>query len=186
MCFSAGASFAASAVLSTVGIATQRKVSKPSQRLFAVIPLIFGLQQCAEGVLWVTLSSGGYDMLQNAATYIFLVPALVIWPVLIPFSMWLMERAKKRKNILAGLIVIGGMVSFYYAFCLISYKVTPQINSFHIQYIEEFPQTIARNASFFYPASTIIPLFISSIRNKPIYTLNDLIMTSLHGSFIRA
>ena len=164
MCFSAGASFTAGVVLSAVGVANQRKVKKPSQRLFALLPFLFGLQQFAEGVLWITLKSGNHGWFQNAATYIFLVPALVIWPVMIPFSMWFMEEREKRKNILTGLIVIGGIVSFYYAFCLISYNVTPQINSFHIQYVEEFPQTIANNISLFYPVPTVAPLFISSVK----------------------
>jgi hypothetical protein len=164
MCFSAGASFAAGVVLSTFGVATQRKVRKPAQRFFAGIPLLFGFQQFAEGVLWVTLRSGGHDLLQNAATYIFLITALVIWPVMIPLSMWFMEEVKKRKKILAGLILIGGIVSLYYTFCLISYNVTPQIKSFHIQYIDEFPRALVDIAYSFYVVSTVVPLFVSSVR----------------------
>jgi len=164
MCFSAGASFAAGVVISAVGVASQRKVRKPTQRLFAAIPLLFGFQQFAEGVLWVTLGSGGYGWLQNSATYIFLIAALVIWPVMVPLSMWFMEEAKKRKKILASLIVTGGMVSLFYAFCLISYNVTPRINSFHIQYIHEFPQTLVDIVYLFYVASTVVPLFVSSVR----------------------
>jgi len=164
MCFSAGASFAGGIIISAVGVATVRKVSKPTQRLFAGIPLFFGFQQFAEGVLWATLRSGGHEWLQNAATYIFLITAMVIWPVMIPLSMWFMEEAQKRKKILAGLIVTGGILSLFYAFCIVSYNVTPQINGFHIQYIDEFPKTLVTIASFFYPASTVAPLFVSSVR----------------------
>ncbi len=164
MCFSATASFAAGVVLSAAGVATQRKARKPSQRLFAAIPLLFGFQQFTEGVLWITLRSGGHDWLQNAATYIFLITALVILPVMIPLSMWFMEEVKKRKKILAGLMVTGVILSLFYAFCLISYNVTPRINGFHIQYIDEFPQTLAWIASLFYPAATVAPLFASSVR----------------------
>jgi hypothetical protein len=164
MCFSAGASFAGGVIISAVGVATVRTVRKPTQRLFAGIPLLFGFQQFAEGVLWVTLRSGGHDWLQNAATYIFLITALVIWPVMIPLSMWFMEEVKKRKKILASLIVIGGIVSLFYAFCLISYDVTPQINGFHIQYVDEFPWTLVNIAFLFYLASTVAPLFVSSVR----------------------
>jgi hypothetical protein len=128
MCFSAGASFASGIVISAIGIATLGKVSKPAQKLFAVIPLLFGLQQFTEGVLWITLrSSGGYEGLQNAATYIFLITALIIWPVLLPLSMWFMEKVKTRKKILAVLIVAGSISSLFYGFCLIFYNVTPQI-----------------------------------------------------------
>ena len=164
MCFSAGASFAGSLVISAVGVATVRKVRKPTQRLFAGIPFLFGFQQFAEGVLWITLRSGGHDWLQNAATYIFLITAMVIWPVMIPLSMWFMEEGKKRKKILAGLIVTGGIVSIFYAFCFISYDVTSRINGFHIQYFDEFPRTLVTIASVFYPVSTVAPLFVSSVR----------------------
>lgn len=164
MCFSAAVSFTGGVVISAVGVATVRKVRKPAQRLFAVIPLLFGFQQFTEGVLWVTLRSGGHDWLQNAATYIFLITALVILPVMIPLSMWFMEEVKKRKKILVILMVTGGMVSLFYAFSLISYNVTPQIKGFHIQYTHEFPLPLADIASLFYGASTVAPLFVSSVR----------------------
>jgi len=164
MCFSAGASFAGGIVISAIGVATLGKVSKPAQKLFAGIPLLFGFQQFAEGVLWVTLRADGHERLQNAAAYIFLITALVIWPVMIPLSMWLMEEVKRRRKILAGLMVTGGILSLFYAFCLISYNVTPQIQGFHIQYIDEFPRTLVDIAFIFYLASTVAPLFVSSVK----------------------
>lgn len=162
MCFSAAASFAGGAVISAVGVATQKKVQKPSQRLFALIPLLFGFQQFTEGILWITLRSGENNWLQNTTTYIFLITALVIWPVMVPTSMWFMEEGEKRKKILTGLIVTGGILSLFYAYCLIAYDVTPQINNFHIQYVDDFPKTFVDIAFVFYPVSTIVPLFVSS------------------------
>ena len=176
MCFSAGASFAGGLVISSIGVAAFRKVRKPTQKLFAGIPLLFGFQQFAEGVLWVTLKSGGHAQLQKAAVYLFLIMALVIWPVMIPLSIWLMEEAKKRKKILAGLTVMGGIPSLFYAFCLISYNVTPQIQSFHIQYIDEFPGALVRIAFLFYLVSTVAPLFVSSVRRMWLFGI--LIMVS--------
>ena len=183
MCFSAGASFAGGILISAVGVATVRKVEKPTQRLFAGIPLFFGFQQFAEGVLWVTLRSGGHDWLQNAATYVFLVTAMVIWPVMIPLSMWFMEEAKKRKKILAGLIVTGGIVSLFYAFCLVSYDVTPRISGFHIQYVDNFPRTLVTVASFFYPAATVAPLFVSSVRRMWLFGILITISYIVTGIF---
>ena len=169
MCFSAEASFTASVILSAVGVASTREVSKPKQRLFAAIPLLFGLQQFAEGVVWVTLRSGGYDRFQNVATYIFLVAALVIWPVIVPLSMWLMEDVKKRKKILAWLTVAGGVLSVYYVYCLIYFNVTPRINGFHIQYLDAFPRRLVDIAWLLYIASTVAPLFVSSVRRMWVF-----------------
>jgi len=163
MCFSAEASFAGGAVISAIGIATLTKIKKPAQIPFAAIPLLFGIQQCAEGVLWITLKSGTPEGLQNAGTYIFLIAALVIWPTMIPFSIRLLETGKQRKKALTGLLAIGGLVSLFYAFCLIFYSVHPQIQSYHILYADEFPRIPGKIAFGLYLAATIIPLFVSSI-----------------------
>jgi hypothetical protein len=165
MCFSAEASFTSGIVISAIGVATLRKVSKPAQKPFAGIPLLFGFQQFAEGVLWITLkSSGRYEGLQNVATYIFLITALIIWPVLIPLSMWFMEKGKTRKKILTGFVVTGSVTSLFYGFCLLFYHVTPQIQSFHIQYIDDFPWPLVSIIFIFYFASTVAPLFVSSVK----------------------
>lgn len=183
MCFSAGASFAGGVVISAVGIASTRKIKKPTQRVFAGIPLLFGFQQFTEGVLWVTLRSGGHEWLQNAAAYIFLITALVIWPVIIPLSMWFMEEVTKRKKILVGLTVTGGMLSLFYAICLVLYDVTPQINGFHIQYVDEFPKTLVDIAFLFYLASTIAPLFVSSIRRMWLFGILVTVSCLVTGIF---
>ena len=61
MCFSAGASFGASAILGTIGIVTLKKAKTTNQIPFASIPLLFGAQQAAEGALWIGLSSGNNE-----------------------------------------------------------------------------------------------------------------------------
>jgi len=163
MCFSAVASFSSAAVISGVGVATVRKARRPKQKLFASIPLIFGFQQFAEGALWITLRSGSYDQLQNAAAYGFLTAALVVWPVLIPLSMYFMEEVRKRKYILAVLIVAGIIISASNAFSLLFYDVTAQIQGFHINYRVDFPSALGIFSLLYIP-STVFPLFVSSVR----------------------
>jgi hypothetical protein len=164
MCFSAEASFAGSAVISAIGVVTLTKAKKPTQIPFAAIPLIFGIQQCAEGVLWITLKSDTADRLQYAGVYIFLITALVIWPTMVPLSIWLLEKGKQRRKVLAGLIVAGGIVSLFYAGCLILYDVYPQIQNFHIIYVDEFPSVLVKIAFVIYLVATITPLFVSSVK----------------------
>jgi hypothetical protein len=164
MCFSAEASFAGSAVISAIGVATLAKVKKRTQILFAAIPLIFGIQQCAEGILWITLKSGTAEKLQYTGMYIFLITALIIWPTMVPLSVWLLEKGKKRRKILAGLIATGGIVSLFYTYCLALYHVYPQIQSFHIIYVDEFPSTLVKITFVIYLVATIVPLFVSSVK----------------------
>jgi hypothetical protein len=164
MCFSAEASFAGGVIISAIGVATIRKVHKPSQILFASIPLFFGFQQITEGLLWLTLPLPEYAGLQHISTYIFLIMAQVIWPVLIPFSILSMEESEKKKKILFPLLLIGATLSIYYIFCLLSFNVHPQIQGYHIFYDNDFPKSLTYVTFLFYLIATITPLFVSSIK----------------------
>ena len=55
MCFSSNASFGASAVLAVVGVVAIAKAKNTPGRLFAAIPIIFSIQQFAEGMLWLSM-----------------------------------------------------------------------------------------------------------------------------------
>ena len=92
MCFSAGASFAGGIIISTIGVATIIKVHKPSQIVFASIPLFFGFQQFVEGFLWFILQHPVYAQYQSLITYIYLIMAEVFWPMMIPLAVLCMEE----------------------------------------------------------------------------------------------
>jgi hypothetical protein len=166
MCFSAEASFAGGVIISAIGVATVRKVHKPSQILFSAIPLFFGLQQITEGILWMTLPLLDHVGLRHFSTYVFLVMAQVIWPVLIPLSVLFMEESEKKKKYLFALLFTGTALSIYYAICLLSFNVYPQIQGYHIFYDNDFPKSpVFTIVSFiFYLIATITPLFVSSIK----------------------
>jgi len=164
MCFSAEASFVGGILISGIGIATIRKVHKPSQIVFASIPLFFGIQQIAEGMLWLSIQNPEYLYLKKYATYFFLIMADVLWPMMIPFSVLFMEENRRKRKILFVLLAIGIVLSMYYAFCLVSFNVNPQIMNYHIQYNSDFPKSVALVAFFFYLMVTITPLFVSSIK----------------------
>ena len=92
MCFSAEASFVGGVIITAIGVATIRKVHKPSQIIFACIPLFFGLQQIAEGFLWLALQNPEFAGIQKPAMYWFLIMAEVFWPFMVPLSVLQMEK----------------------------------------------------------------------------------------------
>jgi hypothetical protein len=165
MCFSAGASFTAGAVICAVGIATVKEVQKPTQWVFASIPLIFGIQQIAEGCLWMTLQNGDYAIIQKISTYIFLLTADALWPVIIPLSVLLMEEDSKRRKILRILLFTGIILALYYAYFIVFFKVTPQILNCHIYYDTFTPESLMIPAFLIYLFVTITALFVSSAKN---------------------
>lgn len=54
MCFSASASFIAGAALTATGVATLQMTARKAEIPFATIPLLFGLQQITEGLIWLS------------------------------------------------------------------------------------------------------------------------------------
>jgi hypothetical protein len=176
MCFSTEASFIGGAAIIAIGVVTLQKVHKPSQIVFACIPLFFGLQQLAEGFVWLSLQNPYYKDFMMPATYTFLIMAEVFWPFMTPLAILLMERNKNRKKILWVLLGMGVSVSIYFTFCLLFYNVTPAIRGYHIEYVEGYPQSIKLFVFGIYLIASITPLFVSTI--KRVYILGALMALS--------
>jgi len=162
MCFSATASFTSGVLLSAVGAATIKANKELGSRLFAAIPMVFGLQQLSEGFVWLTLQSPGHDLLQKISMYIFLTVALVCWPTIMPLSVLLMERSEKRRKALYAVLAVGLVVSLGCAIAMLLYPVTAQISNHLILYTVDFPLPITDEALIAYVIATLTPLFISS------------------------
>jgi hypothetical protein len=164
MCFSASASFTAGVLLTFVGAETLRKVHKPSQIIFAGIPLFFAFQQFTEGVIWLAIRHTGYLGVQTVFTYIFIIMAQVLWPILIPLSVLLLEENTKRKRILFALLIVGIAIGSYYLYRTMIYDIYAEVSSRHIVYQGANQDPLIVLAMFFYVTATIVPLFVSSTK----------------------
>lgn len=165
MCFSASASFGASAVLAGVGVAALKKSGRSPQRLFAAIPLLFAAQQLAEGFVWLSLMHTGYASLQMPAVYLYMYFAYAVWPVWVPVSISLIEADDRRKKILRVFVLIGIIESLYTKTCLIFYGVSASVISHHIIYTFNYPHILyalnpVRDAVYF--IATLPAAFVSS------------------------
>jgi hypothetical protein len=69
MCFSASASFIAGGSLSAVGVATLKQTKARTELPLAMIPLLFGVQQLTEGVIWLTFHRDA-PLLKQTMTYL--------------------------------------------------------------------------------------------------------------------
>jgi hypothetical protein len=164
MCFSAAASFGAGVVLSAIGIAAIKKVEHPTHILFASIPLIFAVQQIAEGFLWLSLPNIAYTKAQVYFTYIFVFFAQVVWPIWVPIAILLLEKEASRKRFQRVLVAAGLLVGCYLGYCLFNYPVQASIEGYHIKYKVNFP-AVPRNIGIaLYAMATILPPFFSHIK----------------------
>ena len=164
MCFSASASFSAGVVLTVIGIITIKKTHHRSQLLFASIPLIFGVQQIAEGILWLSLPNPDYPITQKFATYTFLLFAQIIWPIWTPISILLLEKKETRTKIQGFFVGAGILVGLYLGYCLILFHVEAKIEGHHIIYLQAYPFNLKQFSIMLYALATIAPAFFSHIK----------------------
>jgi hypothetical protein len=189
MCFSAPASFLASVVLCTAGVATCRLARNQRQLLLAAIPLLFGIQQAAEGFVWLSFSYSAFESLRMLASYVFLFFAFVVWPIWAPVAVYFYEPVEPvtvrgllwqhvvkrvwphaqtpemwitRVSLQKLMIGAGLLVSGYLAMGLMAYDLVTQIVGCHILYAFPFanPQVII--SSVLYVAATIGSCMLSS------------------------
>lgn len=180
MCFSASASFTASAVLFVSGIVAVRKIKDPKNNFryvpFATIPFLFGLQQFSEGFIWLSSIHSYSQSIHQISTGFFLVFAQVLWPVFVPYSIYLMENNdSKRKKILLAISIFGFLVAGYLAYCLLTFPFTATIRGNHIFYTLGFKHSEFAYSGIFYFIPTVLPALISSTKNMVYFGLTILL-----------
>ena len=119
MCFSPTASFASSAVLAAIGVATLRHVREPRTILFASVPMLFALHQFTEGLVWLGLQGRIGPIGRDHAAFLFTLYAQGLLPLLMPLAVLLMEPAGWRRKAIMGLTAIGAVAAVWDTYGLI-------------------------------------------------------------------
>lgn len=133
MCFSATASFTAGTALIAVGGATLRRSRGKAELPLALVPLLFGVQQLSEGLLWLSFSND-LPLLKSWATYIFSMFSHVLWPIFVPFAILLVETGRRRKNAIGVFLALCLNVGIYLLYFIIRFPVTAQVQERSIFY----------------------------------------------------
>ncbi len=131
MCFSATASFAAGGALTAGGVLTLSKAKTKKELPFASIPILFGIQQIIEGVVWLSFGSA---TLNTVATYSYSVFSHSLWPILVPISVFLIETDHHRKNILKIFCLVGLIVGLYLLYFIFANSVKSSVIGGSIAY----------------------------------------------------
>lgn len=108
MCFSPEASFAAGGVLIPAGAYCLHAARRVAPRLLplAAMPVFYGLQQLAEGFVWLGLGSGDPDRVRAAAR-VYLFFAVAFWPFWNALSAVVAENRPARRRWLWGFTLLG-------------------------------------------------------------------------------
>ena len=155
MCFSAPISFTAAATLTVIGVVTLKSVTHKKDYILAAFPFIFAIQQFVEGISWLHIT--GYIDAEKpyALAYIFNFCAQVLWPLLAPLGVYLIEPSKIKKSLILPIIISGILCSTYLFYCITFGKIISFEQGSHIVYE-------TRNI-FIYPYIDYIYLFIVSV-----------------------
>ncbi len=156
MCFSAPASFIASGGLVVLGGASF-VAAKKEDKILALIPLLFGIQQFFEGIQWVYLDVGSSSL---TAGYSFLIFAFIVWPIYVPTFVYILD--KKKRKILRWFIFLGSAIALYFLVLFLTQSL--EIDKLHacVNYSFNFPYKTVVNIG--YLSAIFLPLFISSHR----------------------
>lgn len=116
MCFSAPASFVASAALAPAGVYCLWRAACRNLRLvpFAALPLFFSVQQLCEGLVWHGLDHHDVDLTRDASL-VYLLFAIAFWPFWIPFSLFWAEKRPKVRVLLFVMTIVALAYSWIYS-----------------------------------------------------------------------
>ncbi|MEG3147562.1 DUF6629 family protein [Sphingomonas sp. RT2P30] len=162
MCFSATASFVATGVLGTIGVATLRHVREPRTLLFASVPLLFAAHQFAEGVVWLGLEGHIGKAALDRAIFAFMLYAHGLLPLLMPLAILLMEPRGPRRTAIRVLTGLGALVCLWDVHGLLFYPDTALISHHSIAYRN--PMTGNLLISGLYVLATCGAMLLSSHR----------------------
>jgi len=178
MCFSASASFTASALLTGAGVYALKVTRRPEERAFAAVPLLFAVQQATEGVLWTLMVAGGPEAAVVAAARAFLLFAQVLWPVWVPYAVLRLEVEPRRKRLLGGTLVAGILYGAIMGWALFAAPPVAAIDRHHIHYTVQHVPLGEAVADGLYAIATLLPLFIVG---RPHFRVLGLVLVVSYG-----
>ncbi len=162
MCFSPEADFTAGIVVAGVGVETLRRVHAPRELIVGALPLLFGIHQLVEGLVWLGLRGQVSSGLGDAAKMVYIVYAHVILPVVVPSGFMLLEPDRRRSRWMWPLVCVGLAVGAYLLWQVTAYPVGAHEEARCIDYTTHTPNDVL--IGLLYVVATCGPALMASRR----------------------
>lgn len=170
MCFSATASFTTGAILLSTWVITLYQVKDKSSIPFASIPLIFGIQQIIEGLVWISFNSSFFH---SIVVYIFVLIAYVFWPIYTPIAIFFIEKERIRRKILLFISALWTIVWIYIFINILNTWVNSSIVSNSICYNVPIPYAFITFSLYF--LSVCLWIIVSSSKKIRFFGISVLL-----------
>lgn len=172
MCFSATASFSASAGLTLIGIIAATQMRSPKQILLGISPFLLAFQQFVEGMQWINLQSHGAKWISNLLGLGYLLEAS-IWPIYIPLSLLPFEKSAKRRKWIWFFVFSGVIYSLVNIYNIFKREIVIQIINSHISY-----GNVSVISLIIYCSILIFPTFIINVDRSVYFKILGVLFAS--------
>ena len=167
VCYSPEADLIAGLVVGAVGLDALRHAEGPRDRTLAAVPLVFAGHQLIEAVAWWGLQGRVSPDMGNLAVLAFLVIALGVVPILIPYAVMRVEPIRRRQARMLPFVALGVCVSVALLFGLATNPHSAAIGGRYIAYGTTTPGGDVTVA--LYGIAVCVPLLMSSHRRLFIF-----------------
>lgn len=183
MCFSAEADLIAGVVVGGIGVDAVRHTTDRRLLPLAALPVLFGVHQVIEAVVWWGSEGRTPACAAEAATSVYLAIAYAL-PLVVPFMVLAGERDPGSRRWITGCAVLGGVVSAVLLADLLDGPVTVRAGSWYLAYDAGIDG--GGVLAVLYVAATCLPMVRSSAPRLRLFGWLNLAAVAVLGSMLAA
>jgi hypothetical protein len=177
VCYSPEADLIAGLVVGAVGIDAVRHVDDRRNLALAAVPLVLATHLLVEAVAWWSLEGSVSPAAGNLAVSVYLIIALGVLPVLVPYAVMRSEPDRHRRARMVPLVVVGIGVSIVLLFGMATNPHGATIGGRYLAYntVDPFYGLTAG----FYVLAVCAPFLMSSQRRLVIFGVANIVVLTL-------
>lgn len=128
------------------------------------MPVLFAVQQAAEGVVWLTIGDPQSTRVHQLGAWAFLGFAFVVWPAYAPASLYAAERDPDRRRILRVIALWGAVLAASAPLLLARWHPVATVVEHSIRYAPIGTENSVLNGLLLlaYVVPTVAPFLVSS------------------------
>lgn len=178
VCFSPQADLIGGTVVAALGVDALVHVHRRHDHVaLALLPLLLGLHQIDEAIVWWWLHGHISPAVGNVALWIFLLIAFVALPIFVPFAVMLLEPTRARRVRIAPFAILGAAVAAVLLASMLRGPIGVRLAPYHLAYSLSLRDGWAITA--LYVLAVTGSLLLSGYRHVFVFGLANLIAVSL-------
>lgn len=191
MCYSAQASFLTAATLTPIGLYCLNSAFRRHRSLWpvATVPIVFGIQQAMEGVIWTSLNHQNPSLAESAAK-VYLFFAICWWPFWGPLSALVSNWQHWWKSRFLTMLLIASSFWFFWFYlpALADFQRITQVSVVHHSIRYHYVDSVVLDddhrmpITFLYLLFTAVPFLMQDIGKRSLIPISAAFVSVLTGN----